>query len=155
MTTRFPLAPMSRGILALTLVLLVLPVAFFAGAAAGNVWLAPAGLMLAAIYAWVWLRFRPMRFVVGPRAVEVIWPLKHRQIPRADIVTVRLIGNDELKREIGWCIRIGAGGLWGGFGWLWTRRRGSRPWLITPEDPEAFVRALANGRAELDRAPPD
>jgi hypothetical protein len=56
---------------------------------------------------------------------------------------------------------VGAGGLWGGFGWLWTERRGiaqmyvsrteglvwierrgGRPWLITPEEPEAFVRAL-------------
>ena len=59
-------------------------------------------------------------------------------------------------------MRVGAGGLWGGFGWLWTQRYGmmrmyiSRtdgfvwiqnvsdwPWLITPETPEAFVRALS------------
>jgi len=56
-------------------------------------------------------------------------------------------------------------GLWGGFGWLWTRKRGvvqiyvsrddglvgiervgGRPWLITPEHPEAFVRALSPQR---------
>jgi hypothetical protein len=60
-------------------------------------------------------------------------------------------------------MRIGAGGLWGGFGWLWTKRKGmvqmhvsrtdgfvwierkaDRPWLITPENPEAFVRALSS-----------
>ena len=54
-----------------------------------------------------------------------------------------------------------AGGLGGGFGWLWTQKRGvvrmyisrtdglvwierrsERPWLVTPEKPEAFVRAL-------------
>jgi hypothetical protein len=53
--------------------------------------------------------------------------------------------------------------LWGGFGWLWTQRRGivqmyisrtdglvwierisDRPWLITPDEPENFVRALSS-----------
>jgi hypothetical protein len=60
-------------------------------------------------------------------------------------------------------MRVGAGGLWGGFGWLWTQRRGivqmyisrtdgfvwierigDRPWLITPDEPEKFVRALSS-----------
>ena len=58
--------------------------------------------------------------------------------------------------------RIGVGGLWGGFGWLWTRgrgmvefyvsrtdglviveRRGGRALLFTPQDPEEFVDALS------------
>jgi hypothetical protein len=57
-------------------------------------------------------------------------------------------------------MRIGAGGLWGGFGWLYTRkglldlyvsrtdrfvlvrRRIGRPLLLTPERDEAFVDAL-------------
>jgi hypothetical protein len=62
---------------------------------------------------------------------------------------------------IRWRARVGAGGLWGGFGWLWTEKRGivqmyvsrtdrfvwiergaERPWLISPENPEAFVRLL-------------
>lgn len=66
--------------------------------------------------------------------------------------------------EIYWSIRIGAGGLWGAFGWLWTTKRGivqmyvsrtdrfvwieragERPWLITPENPEEFVRTLSRG----------
>ena len=75
---------------------------------------------------------------------------------------VRLMAWQELRSEAGWCVRVGAGGLWGGFGWLWTQRRGivqmyisrsdrlvwierinDRPWLITPEQPEAFVQALS------------
>jgi hypothetical protein len=59
-------------------------------------------------------------------------------------------------------MRVGAGGLWGGFGWFWTTRRGlvrmyvsridhfvwiergpAQPWLITPDHPDAFVRALS------------
>jgi hypothetical protein len=27
-------------------------------------------------------------------------------------------------------------------GYVWIERSGKRPWLITPEQPEAFVRAL-------------
>ena len=68
----------------------------------------------------------------------------------------------DLRQEIGWGMRIGAGGLWGGFGWLWTARRGvvwmyisrldrfvwveqanERPLLITPDRDEAFVLALS------------
>ena len=102
-------------------------------------------------------------FVVHQDVLEVIWPLKRRQIERENIAGVRTIDNKELRREIGWGVRVGAGGLWGGFGWLWTQQRGivqmyisrtndlvwiefanGRPWLITPEHPEAFVRALSS-----------
>ncbi len=120
-------------------------------------------LLVVAIYAWVWLRFRPTQFIVHQHILEVIWPLKRREISREDISNVRLINGQELRKEVGWGMRVGAGGLWGGFGWLWTKRRGivqmyisrtdgfiwierasNRPWLITPEQPEAFVRVLAS-----------
>jgi len=57
-------------------------------------------------------------------------------------------------------MRIGVGGLWGGFGWLYTskglldfyasrtdrlvlvRLRARRPLLVTPETEERFVAAL-------------
>lgn len=158
----FDLAPMSGFIRALTIVLFVLPVAFIGSSL---LWGAPrlsVGLLLAALYAWVWLRMRPSRFVVRPDAVEVIWPLKRRRLARAGIGAVRLIDRGELRAITGAAARVGVGGLWGGFGWLWTQRRGivqmyvsrtdglvwiervaERPWLITPESPEAFVRALA------------
>jgi hypothetical protein len=93
--------------------------------------------------------------------LEVRWPMKRRTIPRAEILNVRVMEREALQKEIGWGLRIGAGGLWGGFGWLWTRRRGivqmyisrtdfvvwierrdGRPWILTPEQPENFVRAL-------------
>ena len=122
---------------------------------------APAALLIA-IYAWVWLRFRPSQLTVHAAGLQVIWPLKRRDILREDIVSARVVDRQELKREIGWGMRVGAGGLWGGFGWLWTKRRGlvqmyvtradrfvwierahGRPWLVTPEEPEEFVRALS------------
>ncbi len=157
----FALAPMSPLIRWLTLLLLALPVVFVAMAGSGAYFLSLPALLLIAIYAWVWLRFRPHTFVVHPNAIEVIWPLKRRRIPRDEISAIRVIDGEELTREIGWGTRVGAGGLWGGFGWLWTRRHGivqmyisrtdryvwiergtERPWLLTPAKPEEFVRAL-------------
>jgi len=161
----FPLAPMSPSILGLTIGLLAFPAIFIVFAA---IWLPPllivAALVLA-IYAWVWLRYRPTAFSVQPTGVEVTWPLKRRTIPRADIIAARVIDGPTLRRETGWAMRVGAGGLFGGFGYLWTTRRGlvrmyvsrtdrfvwiecrrERPWLITPDRPDTFVRALgANG----------
>jgi hypothetical protein len=157
---------MCRVILILTMGLLALPVVFLASAVIEKRLGTPA-LFLIAIYAWVWLRFRPTLFVVRPGILEVVWPFKRQELQRDSISQVRLIGRRELRAETGWCMRIGEGGLWGGFGWLWTRRRGivqmyisrtdcfvwiertnDRPWLITPEQPEAFVHALSQqGRA--------
>jgi hypothetical protein len=120
------------------------------------------GVLVLLIYAWIWTRFRPTGFIVHPHALEVVWPLKRRELDRALITNVCLLTRQELRREVGWGIRVGAGGLWGGFGWLWTARRGivqmyisridqfvwierlsDRPWLVTPDQPEAFVRALS------------
>jgi hypothetical protein len=162
MTKSFRLAPMSPVIRTVTFVLFGLPAAFFAGALLGMRPLFFPGLVVVAVYAWIWLRFRPTRFVVHPEQLDVIWPLKRRVLARDGIGDVRLLDARQLQQEIGWGLRVGAGGLWGGFGWLWTQRRGivqmyvsrtdrfvwierggDRPWLITPEQPEAFVRALA------------
>ena len=158
----FRLARMSPLILILTLIMLAIPIVFLANAALGRSLLAVPALLVIAIYSWIWLRFRPSVFVVRPDVIEVAWPLKRRRISRDDIANVRLLERGELRREAGWGARVGAGGLWGGFGWLWTSRRGivqmcisrtdqfvwierknGRPWLITPEEPEAFVRAVS------------
>jgi hypothetical protein len=157
----FGLARMCPLVLWLTLALVALPLAFLVAGAFGAPLLGSPALVLVLIYGWVWTRFRPTAFVVHPHALEVIWPLKRREIRRDQISAVRLIDRQELRRQVGWGMRVGAGGLWGGFGWLWTERRGivqmyvsrldrfvlierggERPWLITPDRPEAFVSAL-------------
>jgi hypothetical protein len=154
---------MSRLILAVTAGMLMLPVALVAaGALTAREPLVLPALFLVGVYAWVWLRFRPIGFVVSQESIDVIWPLKRRAIRRETISSVRLMDRQQLRGEIGWGVRVGAGGLWGGFGWLWTTRRGivrmyvsrtdrfvwiertgDRPWLITPDYPDAFLRALA------------
>jgi hypothetical protein len=161
---RFRLARMSLLIRAFTILLLALPLALLGAVLLGTDQLAIAALLVVIIHSWVWLRFRPNAFVVHPRSLEIVWPLKRREIRRDGITEVRIIGRQTLRKEIGWGIRIGAGGLWGAFGWLWTKKRGivqmyvsrtdrfvwieragGRPWLITPEKPEEFVYALSNG----------
>jgi hypothetical protein len=157
----FALAPMSRLFRAMTLMVLALPIVFFVIAAFGIRTLVIPAAALVILYAWVWLRFRPSRFIVHENSLEVIWPLKRRQLPRKDIGRVRHVDMATLRAETGWVARVGVGGLWGTFGWLWTERKGivqiyvtrsdgfvwldrkdARPWLITPERPDAFVRAL-------------
>jgi len=97
----FRLAPMSPIIVVITLVLLALPVGFIVAAMAGARFHVAPGLLVPVIYAWIWLRFRPSCFVVQARSLEVIWPLKRREIPRASISSVRLLDREELKQEIG------------------------------------------------------
>jgi Bacterial PH domain len=161
----FPLARMSTSIVAITGFMLALPLVLLAMGLTREPLLTGPALLMAAAYTWVWLRFRPAMFVVHAHAIEVRWPLKRREISRSSITNVSLVDRGGLRREIGWGVRVGAGGLWGAFGWLWTTRRGivqmyisrtdgfvwiergrERPWLITPEDPEAFV-----GECRVDR----
>jgi Bacterial PH domain len=166
----FRLAPMSGAIIVLTIIALAVPAVFLLIAARGLVVLATPGLLVIALYMWIWLRFRPSEFVIGPQALEVLWPLKRRVILRSDIAAVRMVDRQELRELIGWGMRVGAGGLWGGFGWLWTSRRGivqmyvsrtndfvwierknDRPWLITPERPLDFVQALTAAGSHVPR----
>jgi hypothetical protein len=164
---RFALAPMSRLIRGLTIVLLAIPVVFIAlpplvpwprGAESlfGII-----GVLLVVLYAAVWLLWRPMAFEIGPRHLTLVFPLWRREILRDDIVAATALELGQFKARYGCALRVGVGGLWGGFGWLWTSRRGfigmyvsrtdgivlverrtGRDLLITPERPGDFVAAL-------------
>jgi len=158
----FALAPMSPGIRGLTVLLLSLPAVFVAASVVGLVFLWGVALVMLVLYAAVWTWWRPRVFELTASALEVRFPGRRRRIPRRDISGARLVSGPQFRREFGWAVRVGAGGLWGGFGWLWTSQRGwvefyvsrtddlvlverrtSRPLLITPERPRALVRALA------------
>ena len=147
----FRLAAMSPIVLVITLVLIALPVGFFVAAMAGARFHIAPCFVVTAFYLWIWLRVRPSRFLLIERSLEVICPLKRREIRRDSISAVRLLNREELKRDIGWGSRMGPGGLGGGFGWLWTKQHGivqmymsrtdgfvwierkhERPWLLTP-----------------------
>jgi len=161
---RFPLAPMSSDIRVLTGIALALPPLLALGGVLGH---GPTGgILLAAtilvllIYASVWLLGRPTLFEVDHTGLRIHWPLRSRAIPAREIAGAELLSRQAFRREFGWGMRIGAGGLWGGFGWLYTskgllglyisrtdrivlvRLRTGRPLLVTPEGDERFVAAL-------------
>lgn len=150
--------------------LFALPIGFTAAAVVSGVpALAGVATFLAALYAWVWLRYRPREFVVEPDRIEVRWPWRRQSIDRRGITNARVMTFFDLRAHVGIGLRVGAEGLWGGFGLLWTRRRGlvqmyvsrtdrmvwidrgvKRPWLITPVDPHRFVEALGFCRTSAD-----
>jgi hypothetical protein len=163
-TERFAIAPMSRAIRVLTLVVLGIPVLFVALALGLGAPLLLPGLFVAVLYLAVWFAARPSAFELGPGELAICFPLWRRRIPRAAIASARLLDGAAARETLGLAVRVGVGGLWGGFGWLWSTRRGwiemylSRtdglvwierragiPLLITPERPADLVASLARG----------
>jgi hypothetical protein len=155
----FPLAPMARAFRWLTIVLLALPVLFLVLALRGELpFLVFAALL--AVYAGVYFFWRPSRFEVSPHGLDIVFPTWRRRLPARSLAAAREFTLADFRRDFGWGLRIGVGGLWGGFGWLWTRkglvefyisradqfvlveRRAGRPLLITPERPPDMVRTL-------------
>ena len=162
--TRFGLAPMSTDIRVLTWVVLALPLALALGAfqarAPARVVLLAVSALILVLYASVWLLWRPTAFEVDARGLRILWPLRVRVVPAHEVAEAVVLSREAFRREFGWGMRIGAGGLWGGFGWLYTskgllglyvsrtdrlvlvRLRTGRPLLVTPEGDERFVAAL-------------
>ena len=119
-----------------------------------------ATLFVVVIYAAVWLLGRPTAFELDAAGLWIRWPLRSQRIAAGDIAGADLLSRESFRRDFGWGMRIGAGGLWGGFGWLYTRRglvdlyvsrtdrfvlvrrRAGRPLLLTPERDVSFVDAL-------------
>jgi len=158
---------MSGLILGLTVVLLAIPVVFIALSLlvpwprAAESLFGIIGVLLVVLYAAVWLLWRPTAFEIGPRHLALVFPLRRREISRDDVVAATALELGHFRERYGWALRVGVGGLWGGFGWLWTSRRGfvemyvsrtngivlvergrGRDLLITPERPSEFVAAL-------------
>lgn len=164
MMLRFALAPMDTLMRVLTWFCLALPAgcaaaALFAPTPVSLMLIGPTGFFVL-IYAFIWFWMRPRAFVLEPDALVIEWPLRRRRIPTSTIVTARVLTSKQLREELGRIMRVGAGGLWGGFGLaktskgyheLWVSRvdrivlvecEGRRSLLITPEDPDRFVAAL-------------
>lgn len=160
----YRLAPMSTSMAVLTGALLLIPVWLLI---TGMPWV---GSIVAVLYGWAWLWMRPRQFELTDDALVIAWPMRSRRIARRDIERARTIEAKDFRREHGFAARIGVGGLWGGFGLLWTRpktfemyvsrtdglviveRNDGRALLITPERPQEFVRALAREQAGREKS---
>lgn len=115
---------------------------------------------IVAIVASVWLLFRPSWFELSPAGLRIRWPLRQTFIPLSRIERVERISAQERTDRYGFGARVGAGGMWGGFGYrtsnqglmhmyisrldyaVMLRVRGDKLWMITPRDPERFVATL-------------
>jgi len=161
----FRLAPMTRDLRVMTAIVLLVPAglvwaAHHRGMALGPPVLGVAGF-IAAIYAMVWLWWRPTRFEVSAYGLNIVWPLRRRTIVSAHLGRAVAVSRDTFRRDHGRGMRVGAGGLWGGFGLLVTPKEtlsmyisrtdafvlvpvtGARTLMLTPERPDAFVTALS------------
>ena len=107
---------------------------------------------------------RPTHYAVDSRALTIVWPLRKYVVLRSGITRIRILDKSQIKKELGFALRIGVGGLFGGFGLLWSRRQGlirfyitrlddfvmidrrnDRPLLITVDNPHSMVKELGAG----------
>ena len=158
----FAFAPMSRAIRVLTWLFLLIPAVMGLAVRAGaNRSLGFVAVALLVLFFLVWFVLRPTRFEVTEDALLIYFPAWRRTIPLGPGVRATALEFKQFCAEFGTPMRIGVGGLWGGFGWLWTSRRGlvdfcisrghglvlveresGRPLLLTPDNPQAMVEAL-------------
>lgn len=161
----FKIARMSPLILGLTIVLLFLPVLFLGigifGAGPARAILLVTGVLIVLLYLGIWVYGRPSSYRVTPAELMIIWPIRSRPVPRHDVASARVMTLKDFRTEYGNTVRIGAGGLFGTFGWLWSwrsgrldvyvtnlgpwvvvERRSGRPLVLSPEDPDGFAAAL-------------
>ena len=121
-------------------------------------------LFLVLLYISVWVWWRPGHFSLGEGELRLHFPLRTLVVPLDEVEGCDLWQGSDLYARYGTTYRVGAGGLWGGFGWLrssskeWIefyisrqsdyvhiRRKGRHSLLLTPERPTDFV-------ADLQRA---
>jgi hypothetical protein len=96
----------------------------------------------------VWLWMRPTHYCADQKTLTIIWPLRKFTVLRSAIRRVRILDKNQVKNELGFAVRIGVGGLFGGFGLLWTRKRGLLRFYITRLDRFVMI-DLRNGRSLL------
>jgi hypothetical protein len=157
----FRIAPMSALFVLLFVPLMAMPILFLmVDAGPATLVMQGTGGFVLAIYGSVWAWWRPTRFDVDRSGLTAVFPTRRRHTPRAEIVSAELLDMGGFRRQYPRAMRVGAGGLGGGFGWLWSKngwiefyisrmdglvliqRRGRMPLLISPRDPEGFVAAL-------------
>lgn len=152
---------MSSLFLVLTVVLMPLPLIFILSPNPLPLpVLAWTGWFIAAIYASVWLYWRPGRFELDAAGLTAVFPLRRRHSTTAEMSDAEVLDYAAFRQRYPRAMRVGAGGLWGGFGWLTTKkgwvefyisrmdglvliqRAGRSPLLISPADPEGLARAI-------------
>jgi hypothetical protein len=155
MAKTFPLAPMSPLIKGVTLVLLLLPIIIpICGLLSRQKDLMKVSLVLIVIYAIIWLWCRPSYFIVSSSHLEIKFPAWCRSIPIRDITHIRVLNYQTFRQEFGTAVRIGTGGLWGGFGWLWTSNRGFLEFYVSRFNNLILIERLTGNNLLITPAHP-
>lgn len=160
MPRTFLLAPMDRVMWLLTGFFLLLGPFFMALSVISFRPLGLPGLLVVVLGALVYLVWRPTAFVLEGGALTLAFPVRTRRYPLDGLTSVQRIDNAAFRARFGWALRVGVGGLFGGFGWLWTPKgwvemdisridamvlmewQGRSPLLVTPATPDDFVAAV-------------
>jgi len=113
----------------------------------------------------VWIWSRPTAFAIRGTQLEIIWPARRRSLPLRGLESVEIVQRNEFRNRYGRAMRVGVGGLWGGFGsaitksetfhlyvsrtdrFVLLRPAGSKPWVLTPAHAEQFVEAVKRAAA--------
>lgn len=163
---RYRLAPMKGLLLWVTVVVLPLPLLIgWAGSSSGTGLMWVPAIFIGLVYLFVWVYMRPTAFELTPTSLDIVWPVRRQSTPMSAIESVESLSGTEFRKRYGFGYRIGAGGLWGGFGlfktktvtfqfyisqmdnYLLIERSNDRPLLITPENPDLFAAALTQAIA--------
>jgi hypothetical protein len=135
------------------------------------------GIALGVLCAAVWLWSRPRAFELEGRSLVLRYPIRSKRIALDRLTSAEPISSAFLKERFRWALRVGVGGLFGGFGWLYTSKGwvemaisrtdglvllsfdGRMPLLLTPAEPQAFVDAVSKdaqatvSKAAVSKAP--
>ena len=141
-------------------ILLFIPISFVIAGAWGTQPLLVVGLLVALLYGLVAVAFRPKGFLVSDSDLAIQWPVRQMVYPVSTLTSAEVLTASDFYQQFRWTVRVGAGGLFGTFGWLWTaqgwvttyasrhdtfvlvRRAKGSPLLITPDRAEEFVSIL-------------
>ncbi len=148
-TLYFTTPPMTSLMRILTVIVMALPVILggIGYYASNRVLLNVAGFIILIIIG-VWFFMRPSGYQVDSAGLTIRWPVRSKRISRSEILAARVLETDELSGELGQAMRIGIGGLFGGFGYLWTTNRGMVEFYITRQD-QFVLMDLRKGKSLL------
>lgn len=157
----FSLAAMKGAVLWVTVVLLPVPILLvLVGVRAGSLLLWFPALFMALVYAVVWFYMRPRAFEISDTTLELVFPTRRLSFERATFARVETLSRGEFRDRYGIGYRIGAGGLFGGFGTYKTKdvtfqfyvsrmtdfvvihRADANPLLLTPVSHREFAGLL-------------
>ena len=109
----------------MTAFVLSIPVAFaVVGAAVDHPaarWMVVVAGALAILFAFTYLWMRPSHFEVSSTQLTVVFPLRRIDLARAGVSDAAVISAADFKHRFPRPLRVGVGGLWGGFGLLYTK----------------------------------